>query len=140
MAGAQWADRKGLEINPSFWHCEEDPGRYDGREIWSIALRVTPAGRPDEHRVHVRNRSFLLKGPLPPYPPGDRLTFSGIYRAAGRPEDPGHVELTRFRLERHFSRKRSYMYAVSAAALMLVVLLFLRAFRIHLPQGAIRRA
>lgn len=114
-----WA--KGRSIHPSLWRCMAQPARWDGAGVWLSPALVTAsdAGGFEIEMAGVRARV----APAAPVAPGETVALTGTFTAQGP-----LIRAKEVRKVAESSGSRTLSVAVSIAAVLLVLLNFLRHF------------
>jgi len=115
------SERRGQSIQPSLWRCLAQPERWDGTALWLQNMNVV-ASDPDGFLIESNGvRSRVV--PASPVAPGDVVSLTGTFHAAGP-----LIRTKEVRKSATAGRARRLSEVVSAAILALILLNFLRHF------------
>lgn len=133
LAACVASDRWGELINPPYWKCLLEPDRYEGSALWFPAVTVKTA-ESDGFRFHQDSYDIRVRGRLPEGIGEGRLV--GIRARFLR---DGTLEASAVRAVPEHRPPRRWLNLVSLPALLVVIVLFLRAHRIRWDRAALRR-
>ena len=115
------SEQRGRSIQPSLWRCLAQPERWNGSSLWLQNMEVVSSD-PDGFLVESNGvRARVL--PAAPVAPGDVVSLTGTFHAAGP-----MIRSKEVRKSAPLGRARRLSEFVSVAVLALILLNFLRHF------------
>ncbi len=127
------SERRGQSIQPSLWRCLAQPGRWDGTALWLQNAKVIAS---DAEGFQIDSRGVNVRVvPAAPVAPGDAVSLTGTFRAAGP-----LIQTKELRKTPPVPGARRLSEIVSVAVLGLILLNFLRHFAFRPAAAQIRGA